>query len=181
MTSASKKHQWPMRNSDLAQLLGISEITLRRHQRNHKSELIEHEDYRRMDLGVPNAPTLMTVWSKQGAIKIARHCSTREKAKSFLQEMGVADQTVFFPEGRLLDIIESSMNGFSACFRNYNVRGFRVDLYLKDLNIAVECDEHGHKDRHKWYEELRQEEIEKRLGCRFIGLTHTNPDSISEK
>ena len=181
MTSASKKHQWPMRNSDLAQLLGISEITLRRHQRNHKSELIEHEDYRRMDLGVPNAPTLMTVWSEQGAIKIARHCTRSEKAKSFLQEMGVADQTVFFPEGRLLDIIESSMNGFSACFRNYNVRRFRVDLYLKDLNIAIECDEHGHKDRHKWYEELRQEEIEKRLGCRFIGLTHTNPDSISEK
>jgi very-short-patch-repair endonuclease len=168
MTFAEEKYQWPIRNSDLARILGIKEGTLRQHQRNYKTELVEGEDYWRKDLGVPNAPTLMMVWSKEGAIKVARHCRRSDKARAFLQEMGVADQTVFYPEGRLLDIIESAMNGFSTCFRQYDIRGFRVDLYLRDLNIAIECDERDHEHRPKGYEEWRENEIEERLGCMFV-------------
>lgn len=173
MTSLGKKYQWPISNSELAKVLGIKENTIRSHQRNHKKDLIEGEDYWGEDLGVPNAPTLMTVWSQQGAIKLSRYCRSSGKARDFLQEMGITDPVLFYPEGRLLDIIESAMNGFSVCLRHYDVKGNRVDLYLKDLNIAIECDERDHEYRPKWYENLRQQEIEERLGCRFIRF---NPD-----
>ena len=164
-----------MSNSDLAKVLGVKEGTIRSHQRNHKKEFIEGEDFWGANLGVPYAPTLMTVWSEQGAIKLARYCQRSGKAQAFLQEMGIADRDVFYPEGRLLDIIESAMSGFSACLRQYDVKGFRVDLYLRDLKIAIECDEHDHQYKQKWYEGLRQQEIEERLGCRFIRFDPDRP------
>lgn len=45
---------------------------------------------------------------------------------------------------------------------------YRIDLYLKLANVAVECDEHGHKSYNKDKERHRQSEIEKALGCTFV-------------
>lgn len=115
----------------------------------------------------------MTVWSEQGAVKLARFCRRSEKARAFLQERGIAHPHVFYPEGKVLDIIEAAMSGFSVCFKQYDVKGFRVDLFLRDLNIAIECDKRCHEYKEKCYEGFRQQEIEKKLGCRFIRF---NPD-----
>ena len=166
---AEEKYLWPMPNSELAKILRVKEKNIRQHQSNHKADFVEGKgkDYWRGYLDVPNAPP-MTLWSKEGAIKLAQHCRTSQ-AKAFLEEMGFKDLAPYYPpEGRLLDIIESAMNGVSACYRQHFIAGFRVDLYLKDLNLAIECDEHDHKHSPKWYEGWRQEEIEQRLGCKFV-------------
>ena len=48
-----------------------------------------------------------------------------------------------------------------------NIR-YKVDLYLLDLKVAIECDEQGHRYRNKLMEGWRQKMIEEELKCKFI-------------
>ena len=50
----------------------------------------------------------------------------------------------------------------------FNVDGYRIDLYFPRHRFAVECDEFGHRDRDIEYEVRRQKYIENKLGCQFI-------------
>ena len=77
-----------MPNSELAKVLRVKEKNIRQHQSNHKADFVEGKgkDYWRGYLDVPNAPP-MTLWSKEGAIKLAQHYRTSQ-AKAFLEEMG---------------------------------------------------------------------------------------------
>lgn len=54
----------------------------------------------------------------------------------------------------------------------YGVLNYRIDLYIEDLNIAIEYDEGGHKNYTYESEELRQKLIEKKLGCKFIRVSN---------
>ena len=56
----------------------------------------------------------------------------------------------------------------------YNVNGYRIDLYFPKYKIAIECDELGHRDRDVSYEIKRQMCIENLLSCQFIRF---NPDA----
>ena len=44
--------------------------------------------------------------------------------------------------------------------RQFKIGKYKVDLYIEDINIIIECDELGHLDRDKEYEETRQKFIE---------------------
>lgn len=50
---------------------------------------------------------------------------------------------------------------------------FKIDCYLDEYNIAIEIDENNHKNRNQTYEKMRQDIIQKKLGCIFI---RENPD-----
>lgn len=75
---------------------------------------------------------------------------------------------------------QETMNVLLASFSNYNpktqykVGNYRVDLYLSDSNIAIECDELGHRGYCEVDEAIRQSYIEQELGCTFIRF---NPDA----
>lgn len=75
---------------------------------------------------------------------------------------------------------QETMNVLLASFSNYNpktqykVGNYRVDLYLSDSNIAIECDELGHRGYCEVDEAIRQGYIEQELGCTFVRF---NPDS----
>ena len=56
----------------------------------------------------------------------------------------------------------------------FQVDGYRVDLYFPRHKLAIECDEFGHEDRDIAYEVKRQNHIENKLSCAFIRY---NPDS----
>lgn len=45
---------------------------------------------------------------------------------------------------------------------------YRVDLFLHSANVAIECDEDGHRHYDKKKERKRQAEIENVLGCVFV-------------
>ena len=51
---------------------------------------------------------------------------------------------------------------------------YRIDLYFPEHKLAIECDEHDHKDRDINYEIKRQRFIEDQLNCKFIRY---NPDA----
>ena len=51
---------------------------------------------------------------------------------------------------------------------------YKIDFYIKSLNIAIEYDENDHKNYTYEKQELRQKEIEKELGCNFCRLSDNN-------
>ena len=59
--------------------------------------------------------------------------------------------------------------------RQFSIGSYRIDLYFPEHKLAIECDEHDHKDRQIDYEIWRQKFIEDQLNCRFIRY---NPDVI---
>ena len=50
----------------------------------------------------------------------------------------------------------------------YNVLGYRIDLYFHDSKLAIKTDENGQSDRHIDHEIKRQKVIEEKPGCEFI-------------
>lgn len=54
-----------------------------------------------------------------------------------------------------------------------SVGRYRIDLYLPDYKIAMEIDEHGHRDRDLHNEKCREDFLKRALGCNFYRI---NPD-----
>lgn len=58
--------------------------------------------------------------------------------------------------------------------RQYSVLQYHIDYYIPSIKLAIEYDENDHKDYTYEKQELRQEKIEKELGCKFIRLSDAN-------
>lgn len=58
--------------------------------------------------------------------------------------------------------------------RQYKILSYSIDLYLKKLNIAIECDERGHSHYNQTKESQREKDITKELNCSWLRF---NPDS----
>jgi very-short-patch-repair endonuclease len=76
-------------------------------------------------------------------------------------------------ETEILDFIYDIFSEQYTIIKQYTIEKYRIDLYIFELNIAIECDEHNHKDRNIHYEQKRQQDIELTLKCKFIRF---NPD-----
>ncbi|MGO9375811.1 MAG: DUF559 domain-containing protein [Syntrophobacteraceae bacterium] len=162
-------NEWPMLTVKVAELLGVSENTIRQHKRNHNNELIHDEDYwgtidPRFGWTTGNP---LTVWSREGAIKLAHHCKSR-KAGIFLETMKVKDRHISHVESPSLDNIIAAIEGFTRYKRQYPVYEYKIDLYLIDWKLAIECDERDHQNYPQWNDEARQLAIESHLNCKFI-------------
>ena len=58
--------------------------------------------------------------------------------------------------------------------QQFSIGSYRIELYLIEHKLAIECDEHDHKDRDINYEVKRQKFIEDQINCKFICC---NPDA----
>jgi very-short-patch-repair endonuclease len=56
------------------------------------------------------------------------------------------------------------------------VKKYRIDLYIIDKKIAIECDEFNHHNRNSILETTRQKEIEDELHCKFIRFNPDDPN-----
>lgn len=76
------------------------------------------------------------------------------------------------------DTIRAIMKAFKSenMLFQYSIGKYRIDLYFTDYNLAIECDENGHKDRNIKKEIKRENFIKKNLKCKFIRY---NPDDDS--
>ena len=52
--------------------------------------------------------------------------------------------------------------------QQFRIESNRIDIYFPEHKLAIECDEHDHKDRDIDYETRRQKFIEDQLNCKFI-------------
>ena len=58
-------------------------------------------------------------------------------------------------------------------YQQYSVLNYKIDLYFVKYKLAVEIDEHGHKERDSKNELMRENAIKQKLGCKFIRI---NPE-----
>ena len=83
-------------------------------------------------------------------------------------------------EIEFLDQLEEALKPFNIKgIRQYHVLNYRIDYYISSLNIAIEYDENNHKDYSYDAHEVRQQEIENKLGCRFIRVSDKNTHSYN--
>lgn len=71
-----------------------------------------------------------------------------------------------------IESIRTSIN--TESIRQYSIERYRVDLYIPEYNLVVECDENNHRGRDKDYENEREKYIKYKLNCHFIRY---NPNS----
>jgi very-short-patch-repair endonuclease len=91
-----------------------------------------------------------------GVIKILQS-SKKINIIDFYDKIGLNKETLFhFPpiECETLNMIIKSFNGENM-IKQYVVLNYRVDLYLSDYNICIECDEPQHEQ--KIYEDIERE------------------------
>lgn len=50
----------------------------------------------------------------------------------------------------------------------FRIHNYKVDLYISDLNIVVECDERDHEFYNKTKELLREKQITQYLKCKWV-------------
>ena len=104
----------------------------------------------------------------------AKTASTLKKEK-LIKELGL-NNNMFVIETRkeieFLDMLEKTLEPFDyTLVRQYKVLNYKIDLYIQDLNIAIEYDENNHINYSYEQHEGRQKEIEKELSCKFIRVS----------
>ena len=70
-------------------------------------------------------------------------------------------------EQTVLESIKDAFEGENMQTQ-YNVLGYKIDLYFHEYQLATKVYKLDHNDRNTDYEIQRQKAIEKELGCVFI-------------
>ena len=164
---------------DVAEVLGYS---------NASKAVINHvddEDRIKEMIETNGGIQLMTVINKRGVCSLICKSKTKskeykDKFKNWLVSEGLIEDSFCITsrkEIEFLDMLEEVLKPFGyKTIRQYSVLDYKIDLYIEDLNIAVEYDEDNHKhysyEQHEW----RQVLIEKELGCKFIRLSDKEDD-----
>ena len=65
--------------------------------------------------------------------------------------------------------------------QQFSIGSYRIDLYFSEDKLAIQWDEHDHKDRYINYERRRQAFIEDLLNCKFIRYNPDAEDFTTEK
>ena len=128
---------------------------------------------------------MTTLINKRGICSLISKSKTKPKEyknsfKNWIVSEGLIEDNFYITsrkEIEFLDMLEEVLKPFGyKTIRQYSVLDYRIDLYIEDLNIAVEYDENNHKDYSYEEHEGRQDLIEKELGCKFIRLSDKEDD-----
>ena len=114
--------------------------------------------------------------SEAGALYVLSKCrKSRNKLNALADILGVKihkNKWLFKEQDSLQNIIDV-LKG-EEMLTQFNVDGYRIDLYFPAHRLAIKCDEFGHNDRGIECNVWRQKYIENKLGCQFIRF---NPDA----
>lgn len=125
--------------------------------------------------------------NESGLYSLIEHCRTISfnKKKNFinwLNSLGFLNSVTFYErrEIRFREKIEQTLKPFGIIVhKQYPCLQYNIDLYIESLKIAIEYDENEHKFYSYENQELRQKNIEKELGCRFIRVSDKNSDEYN--
>ena len=159
---------------DIAEKLGYKE------PRSTVSKGVDPEDRIKEMIESNGGIQMTTLINKRGICSLISKSKTKskeykDKFKNWLVSEGLIEDNFYITsrkEIEFLDMLEEVLKPFGyKTIRQYSVLDYKIDLYIADLNIAIEYDENNHK--HYSYEkhEGRQALIEKELGCKFIRLS----------
>lgn len=71
-------------------------------------------------------------------------------------------------EQRTIGPIKKSLDKRYKTVSEYRIGKYRIDLYIPEIKLAIECDENDHADRDPVRERTRKRFIEQTLNCHFI-------------
>lgn len=128
-------------------------------------------------------PSLM-LWTFDGCLV---HADLLENSRNFIDKMfeyfdcdKVYVKQTKRKELEFIDKLKTALTPFGLeGITQYSILGYRIDFYISSLNIAIEYDENNHKHYSYEAQEYRQQEIEKKLGCRFIRISDKNSDEYN--
>lgn len=91
-----------------------------------------------------------------------------QKKEEWLRIIGV-DAIVLksYMEPEILRVLVAALVRYEPC-EQYMILDYRIDLYLQKVNIAIECDENGHKNYNNDNELKRVVRITNVLGCKWV-------------
>ena len=164
---------------DVAEKLGYKE------PRSTVSKKVDLEDRIKEMIESNSGIQMTTLINKRGICSLISKSETRskeykDKFKNWLVSEGLIEDNFYITsrkEIEFLDMLEEVLKPFGyKTIRQYSVLDYKTDLYIEDLNIAVEYDEKNHKYYSYEEHEGRQDLIEKELGCKFIRLSDKKDD-----
>ena len=164
---------------DVAEKLGYKK------PRNAVSKKVDLEDRIKEMIETNGGIQMMTLINKRGICLLISKSKTRSKEykdsfKNWLVSEGLIEDNFCITsrkEIEFLDMLEEVLKPFGyKTIRQYSVLDYRIDLYIEDLNIAVEYDENNHNHYSYEQHEGRQDLIEKELCCKFIRLSDKEDD-----
>ena len=106
----------------------------------------------------------------------------KEDSINFFKKFGMLNDVTLHSrkEIEFIDKLERALLAFNVTGKKqHNILDYKIDYYIPSLNVAIEYDENGHKDYTYEAHELRQELIQKELGCRFIRVTDKKNDEFN--
>jgi very-short-patch-repair endonuclease len=176
---------FPLTDEELAELFGCPEGTIKSKRctliKKGFLEQGKHYDFRRK-AKIVNRRYHNYVYTELGAIEIAHKVMTN-KANKFLIERGVDHNKGVRIEHSYIDFIVKILEGIAKCERQYKVEvsgipgSFKVDLYLPEYGIVIECDEIYHEEnKYKIRDMIRQAVIESDKGYEFIRFSPEEKD-----
>lgn len=102
-------------------------------------------------------------------ITLARKRFSADRVKEILVGLGVSSEFyitgLVTPESEWVGVMQASFRDFKS-LTQHPCGKFNIDLYFPGANVAVECDEDGHKWVKGDYE--REKFITGELGCRWV-------------
>lgn len=167
---------FPLTDVQLSELLGVKLGTIRSRKSVLKGNLNEGEHYREVDNPQHRSSKDFKIflWEEPGAIEVAQKLRT-EKARFFLKNRGITLIKGARVEYTFVDIIETALYSIAKCKRQYRVEvsgipgSFKVDLFLPEYGIVIECDESHHESNSNQIKDMiRQEVIGSDKGYTFI-------------
>lgn len=108
--------------------------------------------------------------SKQGHIGVVHTEETKEKIRistfNYIKKVNnIICPRIGHNEKQLLDKLEKELN--YKIIRQYQVKGYFIDGYIPELNLAIEVDE---RPKNRDNDIIRQNIIEKELNCKFLRI-----------
>ena len=114
----------------------------------------------------PGGIQSVTVLKPEGVIQLIA-TSRLPNAMDLADQMGL---TVLkcLPEQESIRVLEVAFADLNP-IRQFAVHGYRIDLYLAEINVAVECDENKHSWKSGYPDDKsREAKIKSALGCSFV-------------
>lgn len=118
----------------------------------------------------PVAPAELIEFIVRAVVANARQSSAEKREALATFGYSAAPQLDVHRRFTELEICADLIKAFGSLdpVRQYIVGRYRIDLYLRRVKLAIECDEHGHRKYSSDAEAARESFIVSREGCRFV-------------
>lgn len=101
--------------------------------------------------------------------QVVAHYALRTRKSSIVSDIEIKFIKRYLPEEtETIDFVYETLSSSFTLKKQYKVLNYRIDLYIIEKKIAIECDENNHKDRDQQYEKKRENDIIEAIGCKFI-------------